>query len=130
MEQPLPPARRTEGEDQAMSTSENDAAEQMPPSAPGAARDLETASPAGAASELDAQPVPVPDDQPVATSGEAGDTVEPLAQKADVKGQVAERKETLHATQQQAQAKVEEIGTQVKQRPQPFVIGAIIAALA
>jgi hypothetical protein len=62
---------------------------------------------------------------------ELGDTVEALAQKADVKGQVeekvAERKEQLRGAQEQIKAKLGETAEQAKQRPAP--IGAVAGGL-
>lgn len=114
-----------------MSTSEDEAPERITPPAP----DRSVAppeQPPAARDELPSDPDELRD-QIAQARGQLGDTVEGLAQKADVKGQVKdkvdEQKETLRATQQQAQVKVEEIGAQVKQRPQPFAIGAVIAAL-
>jgi uncharacterized protein YjbJ (UPF0337 family) len=65
------------------------------------------------------------------TREDLGDTVEALAQKADVKGQVQEkveeRKEQLRGAQEQMKAKVGEAAGQARQRPLP--IGAAVAAL-
>lgn len=100
-----------------MSTSD-DAPERITPPEPGEAPERPAIS---------AEPVPAPD-QPV-------EAPEAPAHKTDVKGQVEdkgdEQKEPLREAQQQAQAKVEHVGAQVKQRPQPVAIGgaAVVAVL-
>jgi MYXO-CTERM domain-containing protein len=60
-----------------------------------------------------------------------GDTVDALAQKADVKGRVRtkvdERKEQVHQVQENAKAKARDTADQVRERPAPA--GGIVAAL-
>lgn len=62
------------------------------------------------------------------TRAELGQTVEALAEKADVKAQVKEkvdeRKEQLRETQHQAQAKIGDVGEQAKQNRVPVIAGA------
>jgi hypothetical protein len=67
------------------------------------------------------------------TRSDLGDTVEALAAKADVKGQVREsveeRKQQLREGREQAQAKVAGAAGQARSRPAPYLGGAIAVLL-
>ena len=68
------------------------------------------------------------------TRAELGDTVEALAGKADVKGQIKEtvedKKEQVRERQDQASAEIKKMGERAKDNPAPFAAAGVVALLA
>ena len=67
------------------------------------------------------------------TRAELGDTVEALAGKADVKGQIKEtvedKKEQVRERQDQASAEIKKMGERAKDNPAPFAAAGAVALL-
>ncbi len=67
------------------------------------------------------------------TRAELGDTVEALAGKADVKGQIKEtvedKKEQVRERQDQASAEIKKVGERAKDNPAPFAAAGAVALL-